>query len=172
MRAVISLPVIRVAARHPFARIAFAREARRLAAGGLVGRFREAGTGLAIVLAVRGAAGSYAVAGTAGAAYLLAAAVSRPAHGRLVDKAGAGRSLLVASLANSLALAGLAVAVWAHGGAGLLLAAAAIIGLTLPALSAALRIPSLPITGWGSPGAGSPPRRIWPVSRAVSRSRW
>jgi hypothetical protein len=88
MRAVIRLPVIRVAARHPFARIAFAREARRLAAGGLVGRFREAGTGLAIVLAVRGAAGSYAVAGTAGAAYLLAAAVSRPAHGRLIDKAG------------------------------------------------------------------------------------
>jgi hypothetical protein len=81
MRAVISLPVARAAARHPFARIAFAREARRLVAGGLVGRFREAGTGLAIVLAVRGAAGSYAVAGTAGAAYLLAAAVSRPAHG-------------------------------------------------------------------------------------------
>lgn len=138
-RVVIRLPVVRVVARHPFVRIAFAREARQLVAGGLVGRFREAGTGLAIVLAVRGAAGSYAVAGTAGAAYLLAAAISRPAHGRLVDKAGARRGLLVASLANSLALAGLAVAVWAHGGDGLLLAAAAAIGLTLPALSAALR---------------------------------
>jgi MFS family permease len=132
-------PVVRVVARHPFVRIAFARQARRLVAGGLVGRFREAGTGLAIVLAVRGAAGSYAVAGTAGAAYLLAAAVSRPAHGRLVDKTGARRGLLAASLANSLALAGLAVAVWAHGGDGLLLAASAAIGLTLPALSAALR---------------------------------
>jgi hypothetical protein len=136
------LPVVRVVARHPFARIALARAAPRIVAGGLVGRFREAGTGLAIVLAVRGAAGSYAVAGTAGtagAAYLLAAAVSRPAHGRLIDKTGAGRGLLVASLANSLALAGLAVAVWAHGGDGLLLAAAAALGLTLPALSAALR---------------------------------
>ncbi|HEU5391750.1 MAG TPA: MFS transporter [Streptosporangiaceae bacterium] len=137
--ALIRLPVVRVVARHPFVRIAFARDARRLAAGGLVGRFREAGTGLAIVLAVHGSAGSYAVAGTAGAAYLLAAAVSRPAHGRLVDKTGGRRGLLGASLANSLALAGLAVAVWVHGRDGLLLAASAAIGLTLPALSAALR---------------------------------
>jgi MFS family permease len=108
-------------------------------AGGLIGRFREAGIGLAIVLAVRGVTGSYAVAGTATAAFLVATAVSRPVHGRLVDRAGAGRGLLATSVANSVALAGLAAAAWSHGGEAALLAAATAAGLTLPALSAALR---------------------------------
>lgn len=129
----------RVLARHPFVQIAIAGQARRLVVGGLVGRFREAGTSLAIVLAVRGVTGSYAVAGAAAAAYLIAAAVSRPVHGRLIDRAGAGRGLIATSLANSLALTGLAAAAWRHGGEAVLLAAAAAIGLTLPALSAALR---------------------------------
>ncbi len=76
--AVSSRAAFRVLARHPFIQIAVAGQARRLAVGGLVGRFREAGIGLAIVLAVRGVTGSYAVAGAAAAAYLIAAAVSRP----------------------------------------------------------------------------------------------
>lgn len=104
-----------------------------------MGRFREAGISLAIVLAVRGVTGSYATAGAAAAAYLIAAAVSRPAHGRLVDRAGARRGLVAASIVNSLALSGLAVAVWRRSDEAVLLAAAAAIGLTLPALSAALR---------------------------------
>jgi MFS family permease len=146
-RAASSHTAFRVLARHPFVQIAATRQARRLAVGGLIGRFREAGTGLAIVLAVRGAAGSYAVAGAAAAAYLIAAAVSRPVHGRLIDRAGAGRGLIATSLANSLALTGLAAAVWRRGGEAVLLAAAMAIGLTLPALSAALRALWPQVTG-------------------------
>lgn len=138
-RAASSQSAFRVLARHPFVKIAVARQARRLAVGGLVGRFREAGTGLAIVLAVRSVTGSYAMAGAAAAAYLIAAALSRPFHGRLIDRASAGRGLIGTSLANSLALTGLAAAVWRHGGDAVLLAAAVTVGLTLPALSAALR---------------------------------
>jgi hypothetical protein len=141
-RAASSHTAFRVLARHPFVQIAATRQARRLAVGGLIGRFREAGTGLAIVLAVRGAAGSYAVAGAAAAAYLIAAAVSR-----LIDRAGAGRGLIATSLANSLALTGLAAAVWRRGGEAVLLAAAMAIGLTLPALSAALRALWPQVTG-------------------------
>lgn len=137
--AVSSRAAFRVLARHPFIQIAVAGQARRLAVGGLVGRFREAGISLAIVLAVRGVTGSYAAAGAAAAAYLIAAAVSRPAHGRLIDRIGAGRGLIVTSLANSLALAGLAAVTWRRDGEAVLLAAAVAIGLTLPALSAALR---------------------------------
>jgi MFS family permease len=146
-KVVSSRTAFRVLARHPFVQIAVARQARRLAVGGLVGRFREAGTGLAIVLAVRGVTGSYAAAGAAAAAYLIAAAVSRPVHGRLIDRAGAGRGLIAASLANSLALTGLAAAVWRRDGEALLLATAVAIGATLPALSAALRALWPQVTG-------------------------
>ena len=138
-RAVSVRAAVRVLAGHPFVQVAAGRQARWLAVGGLVGRLREAGVGLAIVLGVRDVTGSYAEAGTAAAAYLIAAAVSRPLHGRLVDRVGAGRGLVAASLANSLALTGLAAAVWGRSGVAVLLAAATAIGLTLPALSAALR---------------------------------
>jgi hypothetical protein len=68
-RAASSQSAFRALAKHPFVKIAVARKARRLAVGGLIGRFREVGTGLAIVLAVRGVTGSYAMAGAAAAAY-------------------------------------------------------------------------------------------------------
>lgn len=167
-KAVSSRTAFRVLARHPFVQIAVARQARRLAVGGLVGRFREAGTGLAIVLAVRGVTGSYAAAGADAAAYLTAAAVSRPVHGRLVDRAGAGRGLIAASLANSLALTGMAAAVWRRGGEALLLAAAVAIGLTLPALSAALRALWPRVTGEFSDDAYAFDTLLYELSLIIS----
>lgn len=128
-----------LAGRHPLVRIIADRQARRLAAGGLIGRFREAGTSLAIVLAIHTGHRSFAVAGLAAAAYLAGAAVSRPAHGRLIDRSSAYRGLMLASLANSAALVVLAGAVYERSGDVVLLGAAAAVGLTLPALSAALR---------------------------------
>lgn len=124
---------------HPFVVLVRAPAARWLALGGLVGRLREAGTGLAIVFAVRHVGGSFAAAGLATAAYLAGAAVSRPLHGRWVDRRGPGRALLVPSSANALGLIGLAVAAGDRAGVLVLDGLAVVIGVTLPALSAAMR---------------------------------
>jgi MFS family permease len=123
---------------HPFLALLRAPAARRMAASGFVARLREAGTGLAIVLTARQATGSYASAGLAVAAYLLGAAVSRPLHGRLVDRRGP-RALLLPSFVNALALAALAVTSEQRAGEDVVLALAVAIGLTLPAISATLR---------------------------------
>lgn len=115
------------------------RRARVVAVGGLVGRFREAGTGLALVLVARGAHGSFGVAGGASAAYLAGAAITRPAHGRWVDRAGARWPLLIASAVNAGALAAVAVAAGTGTGVVVLLTLSAVVGVSLPALSASLR---------------------------------
>lgn len=126
-------------AHHPFLQVVADRDARRVAIGGLVGRFREAGVGLAIVLAVRAVEHSYAIAGVASAAYLIAAAITRPVHGRLVDRTSPAAGLIAPSLLNSTTLLILAAAVWQRASESLLLASAAAVGVTLPALSATLR---------------------------------
>ncbi|MEO9175284.1 MAG: MFS transporter [Gaiellales bacterium] len=110
-----------------------------MAVGSVVGRLREGGTGLAIVLVLRHAEGSFAVAGAGAAAYLAGGAVSRPLHGRWVDRAGMGRALVVSSIANGAALVALAVAAERRGAELALLALAAVVGMTLPAFSAAIR---------------------------------
>jgi MFS family permease len=114
-------------------------EARRLGLGGVVGRLRDGGVSLAIVLAVRHASGSFALAGTAAAAYAIAAAASRPVQGRWVDRAGAGRVLTRTTAANCVALVALAVSAAERADIVILLPLAGLIGLTVPPLSAALR---------------------------------
>jgi predicted MFS family arabinose efflux permease len=128
-----------VIGRHPFVAVLREQRARLLAVGSVVARLREAGTSLAIVLVLRHAEGSFAVAGAGAAACLAGGAVSRPLHGRWVDRAGMGRALVVPSIANGIALVALAVVADRRGGELTLLALAAVVGLTLPALSAALR---------------------------------
>jgi MFS family permease len=122
-----------------FGRVLETRQARLITAGGLIGRFREAGTALALVFAIRHVHGSFAAAGGASAAYLAGAALTRPLHGRWVDRAGARIPLLTASAANSLMLATVAVAVRENATVWVLLVLSALVGVTLPALSAALR---------------------------------
>jgi MFS family permease len=122
-----------------FTRVLATREARRIAAGGLIGRFREGGTGLALILAVRAAGGSFAAAGAASAAYLAAAAACRPLHGRWVDRAGSRTPLLAGSAINSLTLGLIAFVAWQGAAAWTLVALSALAGVTLPALSATMR---------------------------------
>lgn len=123
----------------PYGRILGTGPAQRVLLGGLIGRFREAGTGLGLVLALREAHGSFAVAGLASAAYLVGGAATRPLHGRWVDRAGPRVSLLRASAANALLLGVVAILAWRHAASWVLLVSAAGVGLTLPALSAAMR---------------------------------
>jgi MFS family permease len=123
----------------PYAAILRLEQARSLALGGIVGRFREGGTSLAIVLGVRATHGSFALSGVAAGAFLLCAAIGRPAQGRWTDRTGPSRALVAATTANALALAALAISVSLHAAGGWLVALSGLSGLTLPALSASLR---------------------------------
>jgi MFS family permease len=114
-------------------------EARMLAAGGLIGHLREGGVGLAIVLAVHDTTGSFTDAGFATASFAIAAAVSRPFQGRLIDRTKPRTVLRAGALANAAALITLAIATASSAGNGGLIALAALVGVTLPALSATLR---------------------------------
>ena len=122
-----------------FGRVLDSRDARQAALGGLIGRFREAGTGLALILATRGVHASFAVAGLASAAYLAGAAIARPAHGRWVDRSGPRAALLVGSTLNALLLVAVAVAAWRAASPWVIVSLSVAVGVTLPALSAALR---------------------------------
>ena len=79
--------------------------------------------GLAIVLVVREATGSYAAAGGAAAALVAGIAISAPLIGRIVDRLGARRLLLALAVGQASAL--LAIAALAQAGAG-----GVVIGLT------------------------------------------
>jgi predicted MFS family arabinose efflux permease len=124
---------------RPYGRVLATRRARWTAAGGLVGRFREAGTGLALILLARSMHASFGVAGLAPAAYLAGAAVARPAHGRWVDRVGPRRPLLLASSLNLLCQVAAVLVALDRAPAAALIAVSATIGISLPALSAALR---------------------------------
>ncbi|MGC4112237.1 MAG: MFS transporter [Nocardioides sp.] len=105
---------------------------------GLVARLREGGIGLALVLLVQHAAGSFTLAGVVGAAFYAAGAIMRPVQGRWMDRRGHREVLLVTGLANALLLTTLVVV--ADGGrTWLLIAVAALAGGSMPATSSALR---------------------------------
>jgi MFS family permease len=110
----------------------------RLLSAAVVGRMPMAMAGLAIVLVVREAGGSYAVAGMVAGAYSVALALTSPLLGRLVDRVGQTRVLVGCAAASAVGFAALAAA----GGrvrpvalAGL----AALAGASIPPLGACMR---------------------------------
>ncbi|MCW2643257.1 MAG: transporter [Dactylosporangium sp.] len=107
--------------------------------GGLVGRLREGGIGLAIVFGVREATGSFTVAGAAAAVFVTSAALGRPVQGRLSSALGARTVLVAASAAHAAGVLVLAACTAAKRPPTVLLVVTAICGLLLPALSAHLR---------------------------------
>jgi predicted MFS family arabinose efflux permease len=103
----------------------------------LVGRLPGAMLGLAIVLRVTSGGGSYAVAGAVTAAFSIAAGATSPLLARLVDRRGQTVVLFstaVAMLASTILLAALPVT-----DAPALIAAGALVGLSLPPLTTASR---------------------------------
>ena len=110
----------------------------RPVAAAFVARLRDGGTPLALVLTAEHGTGSFAVAGFATGAFGLAAALSRPVHGRLLDRLGQ-RVLISTAGANSLATLGFVAAVQLGAPPPVIVAVAAITGLLLPAQAAALR---------------------------------
>jgi MFS family permease len=107
--------------------------------GALVGRLPIAALSLATIILVREETGSFAVAGIVEACAGMAAAVSLPVQGRLVDRLGQTRVLLPVAAANPVALVGLVLA--AKGGADpvALAAIGAVSGATIPALGSCMR---------------------------------
>jgi MFS family permease len=110
----------------------------RLLSSAVVGRMPMAMAGLAIVLVVREAGGSYAVAGLVAGAYSVALALTSPLLGRLVDRVGQTRVLVGCAAASAVGFAALAAA----GGrvppvalAGL----AALAGASVPPVGACMR---------------------------------
>jgi hypothetical protein len=99
--------------------------------------------GLATVLTVRAATGSYALAGAVAGTYAVANSLIAPVHGRLIDRFGQARVLLPCAGVLAVALTGLAAGATLGAPVGLLGACAVLAGLTMPPLSAAGR------TLWG-----------------------
>jgi MFS family permease len=114
-------------------------QARRLMMCGFVGRLREGGIGLALVLLVRHGGGSFTFAGLVGAVFLLAAASCRPLQGRWMDQTSHHRVLVATSALNSALLVMIAVVATVNVGRFALLVAVAVAGASLPALSATMR---------------------------------
>jgi hypothetical protein len=101
--------------------------------GTVIGRFSIAAEPLSTVLLVHAATGSFAAAGAVLAAYSIAAAISLPIQGRVIDRIGQTRVILTTSSINAIGFVGLILL--AHGDAPVaaLCAAATIAGLgTIP----------------------------------------
>lgn len=113
--------------------------ARRLMLAGFIGRIPIAMTSLAIVLLVRETTGSFAKAGVVTAVYAIGGGIAAPVLGRLVDLLGQPRVLIPAAVVNSVAVVGVVLAALHDAPQGLLLAAAALAGATIPPLSACMR---------------------------------
>jgi MFS family permease len=110
----------------------------RLLSSAVVGRMPTGMAGLAIVLLVRGAGGSYAAAGLVAGAYSAALAVTSPLLGRLVDRVGQTRVLAGCAAASTLGFVALAAA--GRGASPLVLAGlAALAGASIPPVGACMR---------------------------------
>jgi predicted MFS family arabinose efflux permease len=109
----------------------------RLFASMLVGRLPGAMLGLAIVLRVTGAGGSYALAGAVTAAYAICAGVSSPLLSRLVDRRG--QTVVLVPTAVAMLGATLLFAALSPRDGWLLVLAGSLIGLFLPPITTSSR---------------------------------
>jgi MFS family permease len=121
----------------------------RLVSSAVLGRLSVGMTGLAVVLLVRDAGGSYALAGVVAGAFALGAGVSAPLMGRIVDRHGQTLLLLASAVVAAAAFAGLAL-VAEVGPRALLPVIAAVAGATLPPIGACMRVLWSYLLGRGS----------------------
>jgi MFS family permease len=107
--------------------------------GALIGRLPIAALSLATIILVRTETDSFAVAGLVEACAGIAAAISLPVQGRLVDRLGQTAVLLPVAAVNPLALVGLVLAAKEGADPVALAAIGAVSGATIPALGSCMR---------------------------------
>src|SRR5437868_12291196 len=96
----------------PYAALLRATDLSYLFAASIIGRLPIGMCGLAILLLVQGASGSFAVAGATTAAYVAGLAVVAPVLGRVIDRRGPRLLLALCALAFPASLAALVTAVY------------------------------------------------------------
>ena len=106
---------------------------------GFAGRMPSAMVPLALLLMVQQQTGSYAVAGAVSALFGIATALTAPVLGRLADRSGPRGILLAQVAAYPLLLGGLVAVVLAGAPVPVLLAAAAVAGVSTPLVSGTVR---------------------------------
>ncbi|PPF70421.1 MFS transporter [Clavibacter michiganensis] len=106
----------------------------------MLGRLSFAMVALALLLLVQGRTGSFAAAGLATGAFGLANVLASPARARLVDRLGQRPVLVALALAHALGLLAVLLVVRIDAPVGAVVAAAALAGLAMPPLGAAMRV--------------------------------
>jgi len=115
------------------------RELRQTIAASMIGRLPIGITGLAILLLVQTATGSFARGGAATACYVVGLATVAPALGRVIDRSGPRRTLLACALAFPAALSLLVVAVNHFAAPWIVLLCAAAAGAAFPPITVCMR---------------------------------
>ncbi|NUP00811.1 MAG: MFS transporter [Nonomuraea sp.] len=124
-------------------------EARLFVVAGFVGRLQMSMLGIATILLVTSATGSYALAGAVGATILISQAFAAPRVGRFGDRLGQGRVLRPVLLLHAAGLTGIMVGV-ATGQHWLLFPSAVVAGVAFPPLGPMVR------SRWSSRVGGTP----------------
>lgn len=115
------------------------RDLRQTIAASMIGRLPIGVTGLAILLLVQTATGSFARGGAATACYVVGLAVFAPALGRLIDRKGPRLTLMVCAFAFPAALVSLVLAVLTGAAASTVLFSAAAAGAAFPPITVCMR---------------------------------
>lgn len=110
-----------------------------LLAASIVGRLPIGMCGLAILLLVQGARGSFAMAGAITAAYVAGLAAAAPVLGRIIDRSGPRLLLGICALAFPASLVALVAAVHGDYAAAWLFALAVAAGATFPPITVCMR---------------------------------
>ena len=114
-------------------------DVRRLVVWGVLGRLPMGMMALALVLLVRSLGGTYGEAGLASAANSVAAALTAPIGGRLIDRYPPRRVLLAYGIAHPVSLAVLLVCALVDAPIGALVAAAFLSGACFPPIGSTVR---------------------------------
>jgi MFS family permease len=115
------------------------RDLKQTIAVSMIGRLPIGITGLAILLLVQAATGSFSKGGAAAACYVVGLAAVAPVLGRLIDRNGPRLALLICSIAFPAALLSLVAAVEARSHSLLILIFAAVAGATFPPITVCMR---------------------------------
>ncbi|MBM7412031.1 putative MFS family arabinose efflux permease [Clavibacter michiganensis] len=106
----------------------------------MLGRLSFAMVALALLLLVQARTGSFAAAGLATGAFGLANVLASPARARLVDARGQRPVLVALAVAHALGLVGVLAVVRVSAPVAVVVATAALAGLAMPPLGAAMRV--------------------------------